>query len=42
MAAMEVKYAGTQFYQNSSVTNLKTEDFVDLLYRKLLILTNIC
>jgi len=40
MAAMEIKKGGTQFYQDSSLTYLKT--FVDSLYQKLLILTNIC
>jgi len=40
MAAVEMNSSGTQFYQNSSVTYLKTED--SLLYQKLLMLTNIC
>jgi len=35
MAAMEIKEGGTQFYQNSSVTYLKTEDSVDSLNKKL-------
>jgi len=32
----------TQFYQSSSVIYLKTEDSVDFVYQKLLILINIC
>ena len=38
MAAMELTYAGTLFYQNSQVTNVIIGErlFVDFLYKKII------